>query len=483
MLIYRLNALWRIIFKLILLIPILLVSNISAAPLKVFSANSRYFTDGQKAVYLTGSHTWGNLQERRYADGPFFNYSAFLDFLKENNHNFFKLWAWEHTAWMQYTTKKVLYAPHPFERTGPGLALDGKPKFDLSKFDQTYFDRLRKRVEDANRRGIYVSIMLFQGFSVSQKNTKGAVDKSIGNQWEGHPFHKNNNINGIDGDLNGDNRGLETHTMSNAPQIVRIRSYQEGYVKKVIDTVNDLDNVLYEIGNECHNGSTSWQYHMVNLIKDYENTKPKQHPVGMTFQWDMQDKGTNQNLFQSPADWVSPAQENGQDYKNNPPLSDGIKVIIIDTDHLWGVGGSVGWIWKSFTRGLNPIFMDPYKDSGHGNLYGPKWDPERKAMGHTLSYAIPSKTICSTTFCLVNPGKEYLVFQPDSGSFTLRIEDGDYKFEWFDPNSGIVMKKGTLTTSTQTRSFSAPFAGEAVLFLKHIQFNKISPTTPNTEHW
>ena len=29
-------------------------------------------------------------------------------------------------------------------------------------------------------------------------------------------------------------------------------------------------------------------------------------------------------------------------------------------DHLWGIGGNRAWVWKSFTRGLNPIFMDPY---------------------------------------------------------------------------------------------------------------------------
>lgn len=451
----------------------------STTPLKVCPENTRYFTNGHKAVYLTGSHTWSNLQERRFADGPLFDYSTFLDFLKKNNHNFFRLWVWEHSAWHQDTDKKVEYAPHPFERKGPDLALDGKPKFDLAKFNQTYFDRLKKRVEEAHHYGLYVSIMFFQGFSVSQKNTVGAIDKSIGNPWEGHPFRRNNNINQIDGDPDGGDRGIETHTMSNAPQIVMIRPYQEAYVKKVIDTVNDFDNVLYEIANECHNGSTNWQYHMIKLIKDYENKKPKQHPVGMTFQWDMQSKGTNRNLYNSPADWISPAQEVNQDYKNNPPLADGSKVIVIDTDHLWGVGGSVSWIWKSFTRGLNPIFMDPYKDIKVGNVYDSQWDPERMAMGHTLRYAgrmnlaasIPSKTVCSTKYCLANPGNEYMVFQPKSGRFKLKIQAGDYEFEWFNPKSGVVVKKGILTTKKRTMRFSAPFFGEAVLFLKRIQLS------------
>src|SRR5216683_6591573 len=72
--------------------------------------------------------------------------------------------------------------------------------------------------------------------------------------------------------------GTSFHTLAD-PTIV---GYQEDYVRKVVDTVNDLDNVLFEICNECNKNSTEWQDHMINFIKAYEATKPKQHPVGMT---------------------------------------------------------------------------------------------------------------------------------------------------------------------------------------------------------
>ena len=64
-----------------------------------------------------------------------------------------------------------------------------------------------------------------------------------------------------------------------------VTALQEAYVRHVVDTVNDLDNVLYEISNEAADYSTAWQYHMIRLIHDYERAKPKQHPVGMTFQY------------------------------------------------------------------------------------------------------------------------------------------------------------------------------------------------------
>ena len=40
-------------------------------PLRVHPTNPRYFTDGSgQAVFLTGSHTWGNLQDYTYAELP-----------------------------------------------------------------------------------------------------------------------------------------------------------------------------------------------------------------------------------------------------------------------------------------------------------------------------------------------------------------------------------------------------------------------------
>jgi len=54
----------------------------------------------------------------------------------------------------------------PWLRTGPGRGRDGELKFDLTKFREEYFKRLRARVLEAGRRGIYVSIMLFNGLSI-----------------------------------------------------------------------------------------------------------------------------------------------------------------------------------------------------------------------------------------------------------------------------------------------------------------------------
>ena len=80
---------------------------------------------------------------------------------------------------------------------------------------------------------------------------------------------------------------------------------EENYVRKVIDTVNDLPNVLYEIANEAGSYSTAWQQHFITFIKNYEAGKPVQHPVGFTFQYS---GGSDATLYASGADWVSPGR-------------------------------------------------------------------------------------------------------------------------------------------------------------------------------
>jgi hypothetical protein len=137
----------------------------------------------------------------------------------------------------------------------------------------------------------------------------------------------------------------------------------------------------------------------------------------MTFQYR---GGKNQTLFESPADWISPNPEGG--YRDDPPAVDGRKVVLNDTDHLWGIGGNQAWVWKSFTRGYNPLFMDPYDGEVLGQRLDPRWDPVRKSLGYTLMYANkmnlaamqPRDDLASTKYCLANPGVQFWCIVPST---------------------------------------------------------------------
>ena len=78
-------------------------------------------------------------------------------------------------------------------------------------------------------------------------------------------------------------------------------------------------------------------YGLIDYIHSSESTKPLQHPVGMTFQWQ---GGGDAALYASNADWISPNSALDAD-RNDPPVADGRKVILLDTitSGEWGAIG------------------------------------------------------------------------------------------------------------------------------------------------
>jgi Putative collagen-binding domain of a collagenase len=435
--------------------------NRAGAPLRVHPTNPRYFTDNSgRAIYLSGA-TFG-------WESPLVDMTNFLNFMDQYDQNIIRLWATEATACEQFYQPGGSLSPVQYRGVGPGNANDGLPKFDINQLDQAYFDGIRANVIRARSYGVYVMVQLFQGF---------AVDSRLGQSpcgWPYHPFNSANNINGVSGDLNGDGEGTEVQTLE-SPYINRLQKLS---VNKMIDTLNDLDNIIWEIANEANGtqGNTDWQYDMINHIRSYEAAKPKQHPIAMTSQaygWD-----PTPPLFASPGDAISPGDRDL--YRDNPPVSTGSKVILADADHL--SAGSLcpiychdpQFIWKHFLRGNNTILLDI--DAYPGPATDPKWLEARRAIKGTRSFStrmklasmIPSTSACSTTYCLVNPSNEYLVYQPNSGSFAVDIQSGSYSYEWFNPSTGSVAGTGSITASSGNCSFSPPFNGPAVLYLKRM---------------
>ena len=52
----------------------------ATGPLRVHPQNPRYFADGNgRAIFLTGAHTWANLQDTGFAPIPTFDWQAYLE--------------------------------------------------------------------------------------------------------------------------------------------------------------------------------------------------------------------------------------------------------------------------------------------------------------------------------------------------------------------------------------------------------------------
>ena len=238
-------------------------------------------------------------------------------FLSERGHNFIRLWRWEQFRSQAAGGNYHLdMSPQPWARTGPGTAGDGKPRFDLDRFDDEFFNRLRERVATAGEAGFYVGVMLFDGWALHLSPPPDHV--------EGHPWHLANNVNGI--------AAASINDLQVLPLDPRIAALQEAYMRKVVDTLHDLPNVLWEVANESSGDgsvtqefadflgmdeapvwgdSTDWQYWVIDVVKRHETERGYDvHPIGMTMQFPVAEQTkVNEPLLRSRAEWISPGYD------------------------------------------------------------------------------------------------------------------------------------------------------------------------------
>jgi hypothetical protein len=84
-----------------------------------------------------------------------------------------------------------------------------------------------------------------------------------------------------------------------------------------------------------------------------------------------------------------------------------------------------------------------------------------------LADLTPRCELASTQYCLAHPGQEYLVYLPDGGEVTVDLSAaaGPLAVEWMPPVEGVLTPGGTAEGGA-ARTFTAPFAGDAVLVLR-----------------
>jgi hypothetical protein len=455
----------------------------------VASPNPNYFQDASGTpLILNGSQTWNTLQDWGI-DGTLqpTDFDAFVKFLVAHGHNFTLLWYTELPKFCNFpSTEKsppdLIVSLHPWQRTGPETATDGGLKFDLSKFNQAYFHRLRARTQALYKAGIYAGIYLFTGewLNIFRCPT------------DGYPLTGANNINGIDDGYTGGSRGIGAVTMTAPNAITRV---QDAYVEKVIDTLNDLPNVLWIVSEEAPASSIWWNNHQIAHIRAYEARKPHQHPVGCATLI----RAPDSILYNSDANWVKPQA------RISPPTSCGsgypaCKVNVNDSDHSYfGMWNDTpqqnrNYEWENFTNGNQVMFMDPYvvyyprqgRNMCVSPVHGicrepdPRYRNFRDNLGHILRYSrrlnlanvIPQKSLSTTGYCLAQTpsvGAEYLVYAPLGGTFAVDLSampsSRKLALEWFDPATGVVRRENPIPAGSPSQSFTPPFSADAVLYL------------------
>jgi hypothetical protein len=442
-----------------------------AGVLTVDGTNGRYFRNTAGIVLLAGFHTWYEFYDGSASYPPTgIDYNTWLDYLDTRGVNYHKLWMPE-TA-RQWADVDHYFDPLPYQRTGPGNAADGRPKFDLTQFNQEYFDRLRQRALLAGNRGHYVVVKFFEGWQID-------IHGYYYYPFDYHWFNSANNINSINGDPDADRNGEETRDLAQTA----IVAYQQAYIHKTIDTLNDLDNVLWEISNEDVSTSQAWQYHWIDDIHTYEAGKAKQHPVGMSSTFHA---ANDTELYASNAEWIAGSAA----FPANMTAVDGTKVYLYDTDHVMGLTNNHVWVWRAFTRGYNPIYMDEYD----GALYGTDrrsdatYERIRYNLGAVLDYAArldlqhmtPQNSLSDTGYALAKTtgAVQIVAYQDYSGAFTVNLTgiSGTFALEWLRTNATTpTVQSGGTVSGGASRVLTPPWAGEDVIVFLEKFADEIAP--------
>lgn len=149
----------------------------------------------------------------------------------------------------------------PWARSDTPGYFDGTNKFDLSRWDPTYFTRLRRFMAAAQERGIVVEMNLFCPLYAEA-------------MWAASPMNAKNNVNGVD-----DCPRAEVLTLKH-PRLVEI---QVAFTRKIVHELNEFDNLYFEVINEpyARGVSEQWEHYIAEMIQQAEKILPKKHLISM----------------------------------------------------------------------------------------------------------------------------------------------------------------------------------------------------------
>lgn len=409
--------------------------------ISIYPPNPHYFADPRgKPLLLTGIYVWDIFCV------PTYDYKAFFRRLKENSLNFARIWVmwgWEEENWLC-----------PYQRTGPGVAKDGRPKFDLDKFNPLFFQHLKEVLESAKREEIYLQLVIFDAWCL--KNSEG--------HWDRHCFNGTNNVNGIDADKDGDGRGLEFCSLGDE----RIVAYQKRFIDELLKICAPYENIFFEVANENYYDK-KWEEEMGRYIKEKEKGGRMRHLVMPLDMPNHDGAGIKVWNIRSLKEGFKKAY---RDF--NQPL-------IMDTD---GIGEPADEVvrrafWTAFVSGGHFDFLDSaLSPQTGGGATSPVRDKLYKQLGYIAKFAKgvefwkmkPMDEIVTkgTAFGLGEKGKSYVIYLPFGGRVGLKLESvGYFRYRWFDPREGVFRGEG-MFNGIREHYFTPPSKGDWTLFIERV---------------
>ncbi len=237
----------------------------AAKPLALHPDNQHYFLfRGKPTILITSAEHYGAVLNLD------FDYVKYLDTLAREGMNHTRTFTGAAYVEPQgsFNIADNVLAPGPnryltpWARSAePGYAGGGN-KFDLSKWDESYFRRWKDFLTQAGKRGIVVEVNLFCPFYGEK-------------EWDRSPFNAKNNVNGL-----GNIPRLDVYTLDKHGGLLEV---QERFVRRLVAELKEFDNIYYEVCNEPYatNIPMNWQERIVDVIVEAERSFPAKHLISL----------------------------------------------------------------------------------------------------------------------------------------------------------------------------------------------------------
>ena len=336
----------------------------------------------------------------------------------------------------------------PWATTDAPGRKDGGNKFDLTKWNEKYFERLRAFVAEASRAGVVVEFTLFCTI----------YDDNL---WGVSPMNAANNVNGI-----GTCPRQEVLRLAHDD----LTQVQFAFARKIANELRDADNVIYEICNEPYIEecvSKEWQHAIVDVIVEEEKKLGVQHLITMNIanrHAKIENPHPEVDVFNFH--YAAPPVTVPMNFHLNKVIGDNETGFAGRDDVIYRVeawdfmlaGGALfNHLDWSFTPGHPSGDLVDYSSPGGGSLalrqqlatlkkFFEGFEFVKMAPNPALVTNLPEGISAQV---LAEPGKQYAVYlhtpmppKPDSSNvqvtFNIELPAGSYLLAWLNPLTGTM---------------------------------------------
>jgi hypothetical protein len=431
-------------------------SPVMKKPIGLHPENPHYFIYKDKpTILVTSGEHYGAVLNLD------FDYVTYLDALSRDSLNLTRIFS---GAYLEpqgaFKIERNTLAPargrfiSPWQRSDEPGHIDGGNKFDLTKWNEDYFTRLKDFMGEAEKRNVVVELAFFCPF----------YEDSL---WQMSPMHTSNNVNSV-----GPADRADVYTLDKSAGLLEI---QDALVRKIVNELKGFGNLIYEICNEPYFGGVTmeWQHHIASVIQDVEQGFEHKHLIS-------QNIANHKLLIKDPHPGVSifnfhyayPPVAVSQNYHLNKVIGDNETGFDGNADSTYRREG-----WSFILNGgalynnLDYSFTAEHED---GSFQYPPTQPgggtaalrnQLRSLkdfmnGFDFLKMKPDSTIVtvegSRAYVLAEEGKQYAIYIFGRGpfSFDVSVPSGNYTVEFFNPLTGFfddkqkVVSNGKLDLTT-----------------------------------